>query len=117
MQPAITLSFATYAELQSFIESECARRQVKHPLPTSEAEELGNQLSLLADAVTAINNRLKSVEILGGRHIEDLRLLNSTVAKVVETNVRFNERIKQLEEDGVQEWAGELPEPTKQEAA
>lgn len=116
MQPTITLSFATYADLDAFIQSECRRRQVKTPLPTSEAEELGNQVSLIADAVEAINNRLKSVEILGGRHIEDLRLLNSTVAKVVETNVRFHERIKALEEDGLADWQGELPEPTKEAA-
>ena len=87
MSTAITLSFASYADLDAFIARECERRQDKHPLPTSEAEDLGNQISLLADAVEANNNRLQKVEILGARHIEAIQQLEARTAKVVETKL------------------------------
>lgn len=99
MSNAITLSFASYADLDAFIARECEHRQTKRPLATSEYDELAKSIGLVADAVEAINHRLQKVEILGARHIEAIQQLEARTAKVVETNQGLHQRVKAIEED------------------
>lgn len=81
MQPAITLSFATQADLEAWLAKEMARRA-------------GHDDRAVGFALADIARRLD--------------LLESTATKVVETNCQLHQRVKALEEEGlVTDWDGE----------